>query len=69
MSYWRELQLNHSDDIRLNMWNEMYFIFNQQLNQAAEVRFDMYYMIFEHDQNPLFYEGHKIYPFWRDYKF
>lgn len=64
--YWRYLQHEHMDAIQQNMWNELYFIFNDRLYEYARCRLDMMYLVFEIDDQPLFHDEHVRAPFWRN---
>ena len=63
--HWRQLQEQHMHEIKEKMWNELYFVFNLRLREIPRCRFDMQYLTFEIDGEPLFHDEHTLRPFWR----
>ncbi len=65
MAYWREIQQDPDNGLEGREWDELYFLFNQKLRDIAYCRLDMFWMIYEHDEQDLFHKDHEQGPFWR----
>jgi hypothetical protein len=66
MEYWRQLEDRNFDGLRKHERDELYFFFNEKLHEIARAHLDMYWLIYDYDDQPLYRNGDEPEPFWQE---
>ena len=66
LKYWRELEQEHFTDLKDQETDELYFFFNEKLQEVARCHLDLYWLIMDYDDKPLYQDGREPMPFWHD---
>ncbi|MDO3385650.1 hypothetical protein QWI17_07355 [Gilvimarinus sp. SDUM040013] len=65
MEYWRELEDQGFYGLANHEKDELYFYFNEKLLDIARAHLDLYWLIFDYDEQPIYRDGREPEPFWR----
>lgn len=65
MWYWRELEITAFPDLSWEAQDEMYYWFTEKLLHIHEQHLDLYWMIGDIDNRPLFNSGREPARFWQ----
>lgn len=66
LEYWRQLEDRDFDGLRKHERDELYFFFNEKLYEIARTHLDMYWLIYDYDDLPLYRNGDEPEPFWQE---
>jgi hypothetical protein len=66
LEYWRQLEDRNFDGLRKHERDELYFFFNEKLYEIAKAHLDMYWLIYDYDDLPLYRNGDEPEPFWQE---
>lgn len=63
--YWRELEDRDFDGLHKHERDELYFFFNEKLYEIARVHLDLYWLIYDYDEQPMYRNGDEPEAFWQ----
>ncbi len=64
LRYWRELEDKHFASLQDWETDELYFFFNEKLLEIIRCHIDIYWLIMDYDDLPLYRDGRQPLPFW-----
>jgi len=65
MQYWRELEVTTFPALSISAQDELYYWFTEKLLHIHETHLDLYWMIGDLDNQPLFISGREPARFWQ----
>lgn len=64
LKYWRELEDEFFVQLEDREVDEIYFFFNEKILEIVRCHIDMYWLIQDYDDLPLYRDGREPLPFW-----
>lgn len=68
LGYWRQIEQTVFPSIPEEHQDELFYQFNKKLLEIVTAHLDMYWLIYDHDGEPIHKNGRDIPRFWRDPK-